>query len=75
MHSSCVVPPNSCIEIEPGEENSKIKTSQISIEEIKGAIQKLKNNKTPGIDNITGELLKAEIDTTAKWLKKIYDEI
>ena len=47
----------------------------ISIEEIKGAIRKLKNNKAPGIDNITGELLKAEIDTAAKWLKKIYDEI
>ena len=41
---------------------------------IKGAIRKLKNNKAPGIDNITGELLEAEIDTAAKWLK-IYDEI
>lgn len=68
-------PPKEEAEIEPGEENSRIETGPVDTHEIKNAIKKLKNNKAPGIDNITSELLKADIDTTAQWLKKLYDEI
>ena len=28
-------------------------------------------NKAPGIDNKTGELLKADIEASTKWLKKL----
>ena len=35
----------------------------------------MKTNEAPGIDNITGELLKADIETSTKCLKKQFDEI
>ena len=37
--------------------------------------RKVKNNKVPGIDNITGEMLKADIEASTTWLKKLFDKI
>jgi hypothetical protein len=52
--------------------NHEIWSEEISEAEIKSVCKKLKNNKMPGIDNITGEMLKADKETLIKWLKKIF---
>lgn len=46
-----------------------------SIREIAKAINRLKNNKSPGADNIASELLKIDAIATAEHLKSIIDEV
>ena len=55
--------------------NEEIGSEEISEDEIRSVLKMVKDSKTPGTDNITGELLKADIDTSTKWLKKLFDEI
>ena len=52
-------PPDSIPDIEETDEDLNINCGRISKEEIKRAIKKLKLGKTPGIDNIPSDVLKA----------------
>ena len=45
--------------------NEEIEEGPVTKLEIKNAIKDMKNGKAAGIDNITVELMKADIDTTA----------
>ena len=47
---------------------------QISLEEVEKAIDKLKNNKTPGIYNITNKLLKAIKPEISSVLTELYND-
>jgi hypothetical protein len=68
-------PPSRPVRIERGTPNEEINIDNITEEEIKWAIKRLKNKKAPGIDNISSEMLKADMETSVKRLKKIYDKI
>lgn len=46
-----------------------------TLEEIKDALKTLKNGKAPGKDNITAELLKVDLDTSARILYPLVQEI
>jgi len=46
-----------------------------TIEEIETAVKKLKNNKSPGTDNIPAELLKFGGDRLKQWLKHIFSSV
>ncbi|XP_033095680.1 uncharacterized protein LOC117100194 [Anneissia japonica] len=48
---------------------------QITLSEVKQAIQKTKNWKAPGEDKITGEMIKASIDVSSKALRKLLNRI
>ena len=61
-------PPARPVRIEKGRESENIRSEEISEEEIRSALRKVKNNKAPGIDNISGELMKADAETSTKWL-------
>ncbi|CAG4945247.1 unnamed protein product [Colias eurytheme] len=52
-----------------------INTSSPSKEEIKMAILSLKNNKAPGIDLLTAEMLKADIELSARALTPLLERI
>ena len=52
-----------------------IDTSQITIDEVKRAIMKLKNGKSPGIDNINPELLKESLATSTSELQKLFNRV
>ena len=52
-----------------------INQGPFTLEEIKRAIIGLKCNKSPGIDNITAELLKSDPDTAAKQLLPILEQV
>ena len=47
-------------------------TENISVEEVRKCIRKLKNRKAPGICGITGEMLKAGGDVVVQWLHRIF---
>ena len=61
-------PPDSIPDIEETTEDLNINCGRISKEEIKRAIKKLKLDKTPGIDSIPSDDLKADIDATTEVL-------
>ncbi|PIK41764.1 endonuclease-reverse transcriptase [Apostichopus japonicus] len=52
-----------------------IDTTPVTKAEVKNAIKKLKNGKAGGVDLLTPELLKADIDTTANKLHSIICDI
>ena len=53
----------------------EILNSNIDIEEVKLSIKSLKNNKSPGLDGLEGELFKENIDLVAPILCKLYNGI
>ena len=53
----------------------EISTSHITKAEIRTAIRKMKNGKSGGKDNITVELLKADIDVSEEWLEDLFKTI
>ena len=53
----------------------EISTSHITKAEIRTAIRKMKNGKSGGKDNITVELLKADIDVSEEWLVDLFKTI
>ena len=61
---------------EPNEHDERvlevISTDCISKAEIRAAIRKMRNGKSGGKDEITVELLKADIDTTIDWLDNLF---
>ena len=68
-------PPNPPTDEEMEEEELDIDTGLPTEEEFKRAVQTLKNGKAPGIDQITAELLKADIESTCAGLKCLFDLI
>jgi hypothetical protein len=46
-----------------------------TLNKIKRALQQIKNGKSPGIDNIPLEILKLNMETTARMLKPLFQEI
>ena len=59
-------PPARPVRIEKGRTCENVRSDEISEEEIRSALRKVKNNKAPGIDKISGELMKADIGTSTK---------
>ena len=47
----------------------------ILLDEIRTAIKQLKNNKSPGLDRVTAEMLKAGGVVIQKWLKHLCDKV
>ena len=58
-----------------GVQELEVNTGYITKEEIKWTLKSLKNNKATGIDNIAAEVLKADIDTTASEMEKLFKEV
>ena len=56
-------------------EELNIDTGPPTIQEIKLALREMKSGKAPGIDNITTEILKADIETTVREMHKLIGEI
>lgn len=52
-------------------EKDKRETDEPILKEVKAAIQKLKNNKVPGIDNIREELVKDDGETLTEFIHSI----
>ncbi len=50
-------------------------SKNISLDEVKEAINNLKNNKSPGSDGLTSELYKTFRDHLSKFLLAVYEEI
>lgn len=61
--------------IEENNTTLEIKTEQITEEEVRIAIQQLKNGKATGTDNLPGELLKIGIETNVKILHCLLNKI
>ena len=53
----------------------EIDTTPIRDEEVKKAIQKMKNGKSPGIDNINAELLKESLSHSTLELTSLFNRI
>ena len=53
----------------------EIDTGPIGKEEIIKAMKKLKNGKSGGIDGITAEIMKADMETSTRYLEKLFTSI
>ena len=67
-------PPEEEADIEEGAA-LPVNTNNITEEEVKKAIKQLKSGKAPGSDNIQAEVLKADINITAKMLHPLINQI
>jgi endonuclease/exonuclease/phosphatase family metal-dependent hydrolase len=56
-------------------EELEIPTDPPSLQEIQEAVKALKNRKAPGVDQITAEMLKADVEVTSKKLKDLFEII
>ena len=54
---------------------NEISTDSITKAEIRTALRKMKNGKAGSKDEITAELLKADMNTKEKWLVKLFRKI
>lgn len=61
--------------IPPNGDPLNINMEPITEDEIIKAIKRLKNGKSPGIDSITAEVLKVDIETTTKVMHKLFQQI
>ena len=52
-----------------------INTDDFSEEEVRKAIQMLKNNKSPGMDGITSEMLKVGGEETVQWMCQLCNQV
>lgn len=68
-------PPPNPPDIQPAETDLPISCDIPSREEIRKAVQKLKNGKAAGPDNIPAEALKADLDTTVGLLYPLFRKI
>ena len=71
---NCPDPPDKAT-ITPSDDDISIDTSPPTLDEIVKAIKTLKNRKAAGIDAIPAELLKSDINTSAKVLYKLFKKI
>ena len=62
-------------DIKEAEQDIKVSTSSPDVEEVKESIKSLKNNRSPGADRVTAEMLKAEQHATPKALTSILANI
>ena len=62
-------------ELNLGEVINEIATNEPTLDEVKKAVKKLKNGKAPGIDNITAELLKTEIEFSSSKIQEILAKV
>ena len=67
--------PTEAIETREPEEELRVNCDKPSIEEIVGAIKKIKNNKASGPDNIPGEALKADPILAANILEDVFSAV
>ncbi len=63
------------IRIQPEQIHESISTAQFTLEETKAAVKPLTNNKSPGLDNLTTELLKNSGDYLLNVLRGICNSI
>ena len=68
-------PPQETANIPPADQRLDLNCEPPTLEEIKKAIDYLKNNKSAGPDDITAELLKADAETAANQLLPIIQKI
>ena len=67
--------PSSTAEIEEAEADLSVNTEPPTLDEIKKAVQSLKNGKAPGRDNLNAELFKADPDQAARLLQPLFHSI
>ena len=53
----------------------EIDTGKFTIDEIRKAMSRQKNEKAPGEDEITEEMMKAAGEANLQWLQKMFDKI
>ena len=68
-------PPTNPPEIQPAQTDLPISCDIPSREEIRKAVQQLKNGKATGPDNIPAEALKTDVDTTVRLLYPLFKRI
>ena len=52
-----------------------IETGPLTVDEIRKALKETKSGKAPGVDNITAEILKTDMETTVKELHTLFNKI
>jgi hypothetical protein len=61
--------------VEEYEANPRINTRVPTVVEIKKALKELRNGKTAGVDNISPEVMKVDLDITANMLHPLFEKI
>lgn len=69
------VDPVTLEEVDEGEEIEDIGTGDWTVDEVKSALKSVKSGKAAGIDEISPELLKADLDGTAGRLCAVYNSL
>ena len=67
--------PSVLADIPEADEDLDINLGEITVEEVKNAINKQKNGKAPGDDGVCAEMIKAEDQVTPQILCKIFQDI
>lgn len=55
--------------------NTSIDTGEITRDEIKTAVKEMKCGKAPGLDGVSADLLKADMDTSVEVLHDLLNKI